>query len=63
MKDLLKSVHIIAKVILKIKLTHIMAHGVYMLCFTQLFIKPNTHRRRDATVELSRVGSVYGIGN
>ena len=26
-------------------------------------IKPNTHRRRDATVELSRVDGVYGIRN
>jgi len=26
-------------------------------------LKPNTHRRRDSTVELSRVGSVYGIRN
>jgi len=27
------------------------------------YIKPNTHRRRDSTVELSRVGGVYGIRN
>jgi len=26
-------------------------------------MKPNTRRRRDATVELSRVGGVYGIRN
>ena len=26
-------------------------------------MKANTHRRRDATVELSRVGGVYGIRN
>jgi len=26
-------------------------------------LKPNTHRRRDATVGLSRVGGVYGIRN
>ena len=26
-------------------------------------MRPNTHRRRDSTVELSRVGGVYEIRN
>jgi len=26
-------------------------------------LKPNTHRRRDSTVELNRVGEVYTIRN
>jgi len=37
--------------------------AVIILFSATFYVKPNTHRRRDATVELSRVGGVHEIRN